>query len=242
VRRHLRHLLGRIRGRLAEDSAALRAYRRVRHWLEWLRHERRQAVDTSPHISPAALGIEGPDRMGYEPTRWKSLPTLLPRSEVSPSDVFVDFGSGMGRMVQQAAAYPFARVVGVEVSEQLNQVARRNYAANRQRLACKDVDFVTCDAVEFPIPDDLTHAYLFNPFVGETFRRVVANIVASVDRAPRRTLLIYQNPLMKEALEQTERFRLLAECTTALQYRALIYEIVPKGDRRLDAAPDIALR
>jgi hypothetical protein len=221
--------MAKIRGRLAEDGLVLRTFRAGRHLAEWLRNERRQAVDTSPHISLDSLGVDHPDRNPYEPTRWNSLRTMIPKSDVEPTDVFVDFGSGMGRMIQQAAAYPFARVIGVEVSDHLNEIARWNIERNQERFTCQDVGFVTCDALEFPIPGDMTYAYLFNPFMGETFRKVVNNIIASVDRTPRRLVLIYENPTMKEAVEETGRFRLVGEKKTALRREALIYEIRPRG-------------
>lgn len=221
--------MAKIRGRFAEDGLVLRTFRAGRHLAEWLRHERRQAVDTSPHISLDSLGVDHPDRNPYEPTCWNVLRTLLPKSEVRPADVFMDFGSGMGRAVQQAAAYPFARVIGVEISEELNQIARQNFERNRKRFKCQEAEFVTSDATEFPVPDDMTHAYLFNPFMGETFRKVVDNIIASVDQPPPRLMLIYENPTMKEAVEKTGRFRLVGEKKTALMREALIYEIRPRG-------------
>jgi precorrin-6B methylase 2 len=218
-----------FRERLSEGGPVLRTYRAGRHLSDWLRHERRQTVDTSLHMSLESLGVDHPDAMRYEPTGWSVLRTLLPRSDVRPTDVFVDFGSGMGRMVQQAARYPFARVIGVELSERLNEIARSNFERNKGRVKCQSVEFVTCDAGEFSVPDDMTHAYLFNPFVGETFRKVVQNIIASVDRAPRRVLLVYETPTLREALEQTGRFRLLGERKTALRRRTLIYEVTSTG-------------
>ena len=52
--------------------------------------------------------------------------------EIRPDDVFIDLGSGMGRMVLEAARYPFKRVIGVELVEQLHDLARANLASTRQ--------------------------------------------------------------------------------------------------------------
>ena len=41
---------------------------------------------------------------------------------------FVDYGSGKGRVLMLAAAYPFRRILGVEFSESLDRVARDNIA------------------------------------------------------------------------------------------------------------------
>src|SRR2546421_8092102 len=56
-----------------------------------------------------------PDRVWYVASGWSVLPRLLRSDGVDTSGTFVDFGSGKGRVVCQAAAYPFARVIGVEV-------------------------------------------------------------------------------------------------------------------------------
>jgi SAM-dependent methyltransferase len=181
--------------------------RRVRwkagKWLRDLVFER--GLDTS------AQAIERdhmhPDRVWYQPSGWNYLPSVLGRKDVSPTDVFVDFGSGKGRVLYQAAKYPFARVIGVEISAALSEAARRNLAHSRQRLACTSVEVVTADATEFEIPDDMTYAYFYYPFVGDTFARVIANIVASLDRNPRRLRIIYAVTEMESAILETGRFR-----------------------------------
>jgi hypothetical protein len=150
-----------------------------------------------------------PERVRYEPSGWSYLPRALDGEQVRPGDVFIDFGSGKGRVVYQAAGYPFARVVGVEISEQLNEVARRNIERKRHRLTCKQIQLVTSDAATFPVPDDMAFAYFFFPFVGDTFRKVIANIVESIDRRPRPLKLIYVCPNMGQEILATGRFRLL---------------------------------
>jgi SAM-dependent methyltransferase len=174
------------------------------------------------------FGVEGPDRVSYSPSPWWILRWLLPQSEVRSSDVFVEFGCGKGRVVLDAARrYPFRRVVGVEVAPDLSDVARGLVAQERGRLRCTDVRIETVDASEYSVPDDMTHAYLYNPFYGATFDRVCANIIASLDRAPRPLHVIYLHPAHHEALTTTGRFRLvrLVHTTRIVPFaRAAIYE------------------
>jgi hypothetical protein len=147
------------------------------------------------------------ERVAYEASGWLYLRRALRKRDVKPTDVFVDFGSGKGRVVFQAARYPFARVIGVEISQALTEVARRNIERNRARLVCRDVTLLTADAAEFEIPDDMTVAYFYYPFAGATFERVIANIVASLDRRPRSVKLIYACPGNEDAITTTGRFR-----------------------------------
>jgi hypothetical protein len=53
----------------------------------------------------------------------------------------------------------------------------------------------------------MTYAYFYYPFVGDTFRRVVANIVASLDRNPRLLTIIYAVTEMESVILDTGRFR-----------------------------------
>jgi len=128
--------------------------------------------------------------------------------EVGDEDVFVDYGSGMGRVVYQAAAqYPFKRVIGVELSEELNAIARENIDRNRPRLRCQAVELLTSDALGFEVPPDVSIAFFFNPFTGELFASVIDRLLASYDRHPRRLRIIYRNPLEHERLIATGRVR-----------------------------------
>jgi predicted RNA methylase len=175
-----------------------------------------------------------PDRVWYAPSGWSYLRRILSPSDVDSRDVFVDFGSGKGRVLYQAAQYPFGRVVGVEVSSDLNDIAKRNLARLQHQLASK-VDIVTCDVLRFPIPDDMTYAYFFNPFAGKTFRSVIENIVSSLERHPRRLHLIYAVPAEETAILATGRFRVKRSKRVLFEqvvHRVTLYESM---DARRDA-------
>jgi hypothetical protein len=188
------------------------------------------ADETSVRATMADLGLEHPERQPYIPSAWWVLRWLVPTSQVTAGDVFVEFGCGKGRIVLDAARrYSFARVVGVELSHELSAVAHRLVDDERARLRCPDVSIETADATRFAIPDTMSHAYLFNPFNGETFGGVLANIGASLDRAPRRLRMIYVNPVEHDAVMATGRFRVKRMVhTTRLvsKVRAGIYETV----------------
>jgi tRNA1(Val) A37 N6-methylase TrmN6 len=94
------------------------------------------------------------------------LRAVLPRAQVSPTDVFVDIGSGKGRILLEAATrYRFRRIIGVELLPALTATAARNHRTTRRRLRTPEVELVTGDAREWVPPDDLTIAYMVNPFV-----------------------------------------------------------------------------
>ena len=181
----------------------------LRQFLFRLIYERRLRLETDEYVRLEDLGLAGEGRVWYEPSGWSVLGHVLPRGEVSPDDVFIDLGSGKGRVVLLAARYPFKRVIGVELSERLTEIARGNLERNRHRLACQDIELVTADALDYELPDDVTVAYLFNPFTGETFDRVLRKLIDSVDRNPRTLRLIYLLPREHERIMRTGRARLV---------------------------------
>ncbi|UGS38855.1 hypothetical protein DSM104329_05285 [Capillimicrobium parvum] len=152
-------------------------------------------------------GVDAPGRVRYEPSGYLDLRRVLRHRDVTPQDVFLDLGCGKGRIVLQAARYEFGRVIGVEVSPELCEVARANVRARRDHLR-SDVELIVADAATFDIPDDVTVIYLYNPFRGAVFAAAVDQIVSSLNRAPRRVRVIYRTPLEEDVLLGTGRFRL----------------------------------
>jgi SAM-dependent methyltransferase len=152
-----------------------------------------------------------PDRLSYVPSAWHMLPRALRYVGVSERDTFVEFGCGKGRVVHQAAKWPFRRVIGVEISPVLAETARATLAGRSHQHRCGSVEIVVADAAKYQVPDDLTIAYLFHPFGDETLDAVLRAIIDSIDRHPRSVRLIYGFPKGAEQVLETGRFRLLKE-------------------------------
>ena len=108
--------------------------------------------------------------------------------------VFLDCGSGKGRIVLAAARHGFRRVIGVEISPVLSRIAERNLESARPRLRCRDVEFVTADAATYEFPDDVTCVFIYNPFRGAVLAAVIENLRRSLARAPRAFSLIASTP------------------------------------------------
>lgn len=170
----------------------------------------RGQVDTIEPVSSEELGHNENMVLYRASGRFFLRRAIRPR-EVGPGDVFIDLGSGKGRVVLLAARYPFDRVIGVEISEELNQIARENLERERPRLRCPEVDIVTADLAAYELPDEVTHVYMYNPVTGPLFETVLGKILASLERRPRPLRVIYACPdePLRQALEETGRFRLL---------------------------------
>jgi SAM-dependent methyltransferase len=122
--------------------------------------------------------------------------------------VFLDLGSGKGRVVLAATRYRFGRIIGVELSEQLTAIARRNVADCRLAPRTGTIELVTADVLAYRIPDDVSVVYMFNPFTGNIFDAVIRQLVDSVERRPRNLRLILRNGTNHERLIRSGRFAL----------------------------------
>lgn len=171
------------------------------------RVERRHGLDT---FGKMVMDEHDVERNFYKPLPWGALTRILSKEDLGPNDVFLDLGAGKGRAVFLAAArYPFKRVIGVELLEELSAVARANIVQVRDQLLCQDVEIVTSDVVDYEIPDDVTVVFLYNPFRGQTFVSVIQKLLESFDRRPRRMRVIYLFPTELEYVRSTGRFRLV---------------------------------
>src|SRR6478609_9761998 len=97
------------------------ALRNMRTKAVHLAFESRYAVKTSGRTDLDVYGLDADDRVYYIPSNWLTLRRVLRRHDVRPDDVFIDLGSGKGRMVLEAARYPFRRVIGVELAQPLHE-------------------------------------------------------------------------------------------------------------------------
>src|SRR6185437_13426578 len=66
-------------------------------------------VETATLVALARFGLDAPDRVEYEAGGWLDLLRVLRPGAVTADDVFLDLGSGKGRVLLQAAQYRFAR-------------------------------------------------------------------------------------------------------------------------------------
>src|SRR5215211_9528844 len=101
------------------------AARRLRRLAE-RRLEQNYGVSTGDYIYLEDLGLSTDNRIWHHASDWMGLRAALRRLSPGRRDVFVDYGSGLGRAVLVAAGFPFRRVMGVELSTEMTDRARAN--------------------------------------------------------------------------------------------------------------------
>jgi SAM-dependent methyltransferase len=178
----------------------------------------RYGTDTARWAQLQDLALESTNKVHgvhYQATKAAPLSRLLRAFAVSKDGTFVDFGSGKGRVLLLALQYGFRRVVGVEFSPELCDIARLNLATFKQHLKHTiDVEIAAIDAAKFEIQGDQTVFYFYNPFNAVVMEQVLANLRASLERTPRKVWLIYNTPLHRDQVECAGIFSKLVEYET----------------------------
>lgn len=161
-------------------------------------HEWRLGIDTRGKRRPQELG---PHSVSYYPSDYRSIYLAFRHLCIRPqADVFLDYGSGMGRVLVVAGTYPFRKVIGIELCPELSVVAQANLLRARKKLRCRDVEVITGDAAHFQVPDGVSHVFFYHPFSGPVLVSALESIRQSLARQPRKVCVVFKNPLFLEPL------------------------------------------
>jgi SAM-dependent methyltransferase len=146
--------------------------------------------DVTPHdrdtFADELLGFDyvpGDDQLPrggtpYLPCGVEEILRMCREVPLSPSDVFADLGSGVGRVAILAHLVSGARSGGIEIQKALVGVARERVEA----LKLPDVTFVLGNALEAPLEANVY--FMYSPFNGETLRQVLARLEALARTRP----------------------------------------------------------
>jgi len=144
----------------------------------------------------------------YQPSSEESVKALIETLGIEYDRFsFIDYGSGKGRVLLIAAAFPFASVTGVEFSPELQEIAVRNVARLPASMNSGGrVQSVCGDAAEFEPPAGDLVCYFYNPFDAPVMKRVVDKLLAHRNRQDCRIIILYVDPRHRALFEDTGQF------------------------------------
>ena len=158
-------------------------------------YERHFGIHTRGDLMQDTLGVTDPDAVHYAPSPYLGFFKAMKFVGANlTSSTFIDYGSGLGRIVICAATLPFKRVIGLELVEELNRRARLNIAAACSQFTCKDVSVITTNATQWRVPADASVLHFYNPFLNETLRATVAELARSLRESPREVWIVFGSP------------------------------------------------
>ncbi|WP_407410789.1 methyltransferase domain-containing protein [Methanobrevibacter sp.] len=124
---------------------------------------------------------------GYDPTPYIVLERLVELDILKKDDVVVDYGCGKGRICFFINSQVGCRIIGIDHSERLLEIARENLESYGDGA---DIDFVNSKAEDY-VPDGANCLYFFNPFSSHVFQDVLRRIGESYGRNPREILIFF---------------------------------------------------
>ncbi len=140
------------------------------------------------------------NRLGvhYATADYADIKCILWELNLKPTDVLVDIGSGKGRVVCLAARRRLQRVVGVEYSRSLSDLARVNVARLRGRRTPIDLQTIAAEDYDY---SDATALHLFNPFEAEILDTVLRKVRHDRGDRPVRIAFMMESPAQKTVFE-----------------------------------------
>ena len=161
----------------------------------------RMRVDTRGTLYHTQSDDQWAFARAYQPVGRRSFHRPLAALDIDRRKfTFVDLGCGKGKALLLAGRAGFGRVVGVELSEELAEVARRNVGSAG---SVAGIEVHTQDATEYAFPRDPLVVFLYHPFDEPVLRPVLANLRESLREHPREAYIVYVAPHLGAVLDET---------------------------------------
>lgn len=158
----------------------------------------------------------------YEPTPEYEFTHFISKIPVDfAAYCFVDYGSGKGRVICLAGAYPFRKILGIEASKSLHLIACANIRnsstiqVNRQR-----VQSIHMNAANYTPTSSPLVVYFYNPFDEVILSQCIENIHTSASDCCKPSYIIYKNPLHHETIVASGHFFPMTSCLDAIIYKS----------------------
>ena len=160
--------------------------------------DRWRGIATETVIVPRGV-TSGDDVHLYLPLAYGQARMVLRTLHPTSTDVIMDVGCGLGRVVAMAARHNARHVVGVECDPDIAESAR----ANMRRLpdGSSPTTILTGDAADVDF-STVTIVVLFNPFGPTTMQTMLECLRQSIEAQPRLVRIAYVNPTADSVLRE----------------------------------------
>ena len=168
-------------------------------------------TDTMNFVELRKLEINSSSResgVDYVPTRARHLQTIFYMGIFTKDDTFIDLGSGKGRTLLIASEY-FKKVKGIEFSEELCEIAKRNimiYSEKKREQLCDKIQVIHADVADYNINDEENVFFMYNLFDETVLRKFLKNLEVSINKVPRTVWMIYYYPVHRYVIDQMPVF------------------------------------
>ena len=119
--------------------------------------------------------------------------------------LFIDVGSGKGKMLLLASHFSFAEIIGIEYAPGLHAVALKNIQELKTKTRTRtNIVSINADALTWDFPNRPAIYFLYNPFDLATTKAFFVKLDQHAERTRAATLMIYGN--VRGVAEREEAF------------------------------------
>jgi SAM-dependent methyltransferase len=163
-------------------------------------------------------GIYG-DGCQFETCAHSAISKTIDLVKPTPYDVVYVLGCGKGRAVCHFAQRRVRKVIGIEISKRLCEIAlgnARTLCFSKSPIEIRNRDVATADI------SDGTVFFMFNPFGEKTLRQVLRNIINS-SQCGNPIRFIYINPVFSEVFDEFQGFEVVYDYRRHRGQRVVIH-------------------
>jgi tetratricopeptide (TPR) repeat protein len=164
-------------------------------------------IETSGYIDRAGFGEISVsaekinDYAGVQPSIVRRTLSALPDLR---EYCFLDLGCGKGRAVVAASESPFRKIIGVEISGSLANLAKKNAAVVGAKYPLRAaIEIIEGNAVNVSVAGGKVVLFMYNPFGTELMEQLRENIERRLQNEIEHLFLIYHNPVEGRVFDQS---------------------------------------
>lgn len=167
--------------------------------------EKPRGLDFSLRQKTKGISMEG--NHGYALTQKKAFQNIMDRLDINKDDNFIDIGCGKGGVLYYASMYPFKRIAGIEIEDELYEIAVKNF----QRLNLTNIEIFHENAITYKKYNEFNVFFLFNPFEPDIYQKVIDNIFNTLNykRNDSRVYLICYGATITEYIRNKQIMKLI---------------------------------
>ena len=164
-------------------------------------------TDFGGRIYHGELGISRERANDYSATPYELMKSLK-KLNITPKDSIADLGSGKGFALFYMSKFAFAKIAGIELSERMVNICNDNI----RKLLPNDkrINVECCDAAIWGSYDEYNMFYIYNSFPKKVMKEVLQSINQSIERRPRKVLILYLYPEWAEVFERDKKWKLIS--------------------------------